>query len=157
MVRSKQKGKPATPHVKINPSTEVQVRNEFKPRSTATHKLSWQLGAFDWTGPWCGSHVDRSSLLELIASKIKAFESMTWGELKDDHHHYIEVSKLNKVAEDRLSEIKQDDVDQIFSLRLNGTHRLYGIRAGAALKVLWYDVGHGDNGDCVCRSVLKHT
>lgn len=74
----------------------------------------------------------------------------------NNNHHFIPAQKLNKVARERLVDLKIYE-DEIFSLRLTGTHRIYGIRYGTVLFILWYDTDHGDNDTCVCRSHLKHT
>lgn len=42
-------------------------------------------------------------------------------------------------------------------VRITGKHRLYGFMRGAVFNVLWYDLDHGDNDTCVCRSRKKHT
>lgn len=63
---------------------------------------------------------------------------------------------MNKVAQDRLFE-KRIEAESLISLRLTGTHRLYGYMTGRVFNILWYDDDHGDNAECVCRSRLKHT
>lgn len=78
---------------------------------------------------------------------------MTWAEIsqvagdrrRGNNHHHIGVEDLTREAQKRLSEINQDDVDGIFSFRLAGRKRIYGIREGRVLKLLWYDPFHGDN------------
>lgn len=63
---------------------------------------------------------------------------------------------MNKTAYDRLFDL-QIECDSLISLRLNGTHRLYGYMQNSAFCILWYDADHGDNADCVCRSNKRHT
>ena len=88
--------------------------------------------------------------------KLQSYEQQTWGEIEGKKNHFIDVETLNKCAQDRLEELKIIE-DQIFSLRLNGSLRIYGLRPKSALIILWYDNNHGNNNTCVCRSNLKHT
>ena len=87
-----------------------------------------------------------------ILPKLRMFESMTWQEIlsasgakkkgRGNHHHSVAVEKLSKDAQKRLKEIKLDDVESLFSLRLTGRKRLYGIRDGRVFKFIWYDREH---------------
>lgn len=71
-------------------------------------------------------------------------------------NHSIEVKKLNKIASDRLEQL-YIEAEALLSLRLTGTHRIYGYMNGAVFNILWIDLMHGDNEQCVCRSHKKHT
>ena len=85
---------------------------------------------------------------------------MTWDEIakatggkkkgRGNNHHFVQVEKLTKKAKDRLVELKQEDVSELFSLRLTGQTRIYGMRDRRALKLLWYDKYHGTNALAVC-------
>ena len=82
---------------------------------------------------------------------------MTWaaimaasgGRRRGTNHHPVKVEKLTRQAKNRLEEIGQDDVDELFSLRLTQTQRIYGIRDRRALRLLWFDRHHGNNGRAV--------
>ena len=82
---------------------------------------------------------------------------MTWAEImraaggraRGANHHFVEVGNMTKRAKARLAEIGQDDVSELFSLRLDATKRIYGIRDRRALKLLWYDPHHGANARAV--------
>ena len=83
----------------------------------------------------------------------------TWREILVDskkQNHSIEVGSLNKAASDRLVELYVE-AEALISLRLTGTHRVYGYIKGAVFNILWVDLEHGDNTACVCRSRKKHT
>jgi len=81
---------------------------------------------------------------------------MTWNEIlitnKHQNHSSVSLDKLGKDALDRLRKIKQDDVEALVSLHLSGKERVWGIRQGEVLKVLWWDAEH-----LVCPSLKKHT
>lgn len=82
---------------------------------------------------------------------------MTWDEIakasggrtQGNNHHFVRVEKLTKQAKDRLAELKQEDVSELFSLRLTAQKRIYGVRDRRALKLLWYDKHHGRNTQAV--------
>lgn len=94
-----------------------------------------------------------------ILPKLRDYERQTWGEIlisSKKQNHSIDVNLLNKVAQDRLIDLRVE-ASSIISLRLSGKHRLYGYLCGRVFCILWYDDDHGDNKTCVCRSHLKHT
>ena len=82
---------------------------------------------------------------------------MTWDEImraaggraRGNNSHFVSVENLTRQAKDRLIEVRQDDVSELFSLRLTATKRIYGIRDRRALKLLWYDPHHGSNARAV--------
>lgn len=108
--------------------------------------------------PFTKEHVG-DLIWEEILPRLKAFETQTWSEIlvKDKkQNHAINVYDLNKTAQERLEE-KYIEAEALISLRITGTHRLYGYMEGSVFHILWYDNEHGDNETCVCRSHKKHT
>jgi hypothetical protein len=94
-----------------------------------------------------------------ILPRLKALESQTWEEIllkSKMQNHSIDTAKLNKIAQDRLAE-KYIEAESLISLRLSGTHRIYGYMTESVFNILWYDDDHGDNESCVCKSRLRHT
>jgi hypothetical protein len=49
-------------------------------------------------------------------------------------------------------DLKLDDLDTLFSFRVTGATRVFGVVRREYLRVLWYDPDHK-----VCPSKLKHT
>lgn len=104
----------------------------------------------DMDGDWGRSRVTAQVWGEAILPKLWGFDSMTWGEIMGasggraagTNHHPVKVEDLSKAARDRLREIELDDVEELFSLRLDGRKRIYGIRDGRILELLWYDPDH---------------
>ena len=90
---------------------------------------------------------------------LQGWETQTWGDIlinAKKQNHSIEVRELNKVASDRMVELYVE-AEAVISLRLTGTHRIYGyIMKDAVFNILWIDLEHGDNNTCVCRSRKKH-
>lgn len=90
---------------------------------------------------------------------FKSLETRTWSEIlvkSKKNNHSIDVRKLNTIAQKRLTELYVEQ-DSIISLRLQGTHRIYGYMVGKVFNILWYDSEHGDNDTCVCRSSKRNT
>ena len=102
----------------------------------------------DKEGKW-GQAALKGSWWDEIYSKLQNFESMTWaaifeqsgGRSRGTNSHEVPVSKLGREAQKRLRSMGYE-VDSIFSLRLKGLVRIYGIREGAVLKILWFDKKH---------------
>jgi hypothetical protein len=104
--------------------------------------------------PFGWQAIGREKLAD-VRAKLAAFESMTWNEILIDRkkqNHSIEIWQLCKEAQDRLSELGLADVERIISLRLSGLERIWGLRQGVAMLVLWWDPDHQ-----ICPSILKHT
>lgn len=129
-----------------NPRAAVAPQNFDKERP------SWGLQTIEKDGPFGWSKIPHKELWDNIIKKLGEFETMTWAEIKGPNNHFISIDKCDKKAQKRLKDIDQDDVDQLFSLRLMGKYRVFGIMEGAKLKILWCDPDH-----LVCPSKLKHT
>ena len=90
----------------------------------------------------------------VILERLVAFERQTWSEITIDAkkaNHHINVSRFIKEAQKRLDELKIVD-DELFSLRLSGTERLFGILTDGVFQIIWYDCNHE-----ICPSHKKHT
>ncbi|HST60034.1 MAG TPA: hypothetical protein VLK84_15115 [Longimicrobium sp.] len=105
----------------------------------------------DLGGPWCWSALGGNSLREVL-QRMRELESMTWHAITETGSHFIETSALSRPARERLVTIQQDDVDQVYSVRVTGRRRIIGLRDGGVLRVLWWDPEHE-----VCPSAKKHT
>lgn len=114
--------------------------------------ISWHLGTLDRKGPYGWHNVDVDTMWRRIHCKLSAIESLTWSELASQGSHAVPVADLCKDARTRLSDIQQDDLDDLYSLRLSGKERIWGIRDRHVLKVIWWDPNHE-----VCVSKKKHT
>lgn len=92
----------------------------------------------------------RYYFMDDIYPKLKSYETQTWHEIEKMVHgskgksknHPIPVSNLKPYAKKRLKELGLDDLEELFSLRLDQNCRIYGKRVGACLQILWIDDGH---------------
>lgn len=143
----------------------VQASNPrigVNPSSYDNQRISWQFSRLDHEHDrWGWGRLEAQQCWELFTSgQLHHIESMTWQQLKSaaggrnggTNSHSIPVENLSPDAQRRLSELKLDDQDAVFSLRLTGKLRVIGFQAGSAFRVLWYDPEHE-----VCVSNKRNT
>lgn len=106
------------------------------------HPLAWRFSSCDPEGPFCWSNITPPDKLREVMGKLHEFETKSWKELMDGGSHPIPTHKLEKVARDRLSEMDRDDIDELMSFRLTGTNRVWCIKSGHIMRVLWWDPDH---------------
>lgn len=119
-----------------------------------------------WKFSWCDK--EKWSIKEENVQKVfwdeifphlQNLETQKWSEIlvtSKKYNHSIDTNLLNKVAVDRL-ECLNIEAESLISLRITGTHRIYGYNIGSVFYIIWVDLDHGDNNLCVCRSHKKHT
>jgi hypothetical protein len=152
----RQKIKPS-PHKK--PLAVKAIESAKIPRSIfgpdpMRQNPAWRVSLMGMVSPF-GWHEIQPEKLREVREKLRDFESMTWNEIlvaQQHRNHEVTVDRLCKEARDRLEEIGQADIEQLVSLRLSGPERVWGIRSGNILNVLWWDPEHS-----VCPSPKKHT
>jgi hypothetical protein len=121
----------------------------------------WSFQIFDPEGGWRangGRGLDTDVFVREVISKLRQFETMTWGEILSATHgkqgksnsHAVELGKITPDAQKRLQEFNLDDADELISLRLTGVYRIWGLRDGQVLRILWFDEAHQ-----VCPSLLR--
>jgi hypothetical protein len=103
----------------------------------------------DLGGPWGWSNVQEAELVE-IQEKLGHLEAESWASLSGDRHHRVRVAQIIGDAQARLRQIARDDLDHLWSIRLTGRNRVWGILHGSAFYVLWWDPRHE-----VCPSLKK--
>lgn len=111
----------------------------------------FKAGQMDMGGPWGWSKFDPWQLQEFL-QKIFDSQKLTWQALRENGSHFVEVGTLCPAAQKRLTELQKDEYAELFSLRLTGKNRVWGIKDGNILWLLWWDPEHQ-----VCPSHKKHT
>jgi hypothetical protein len=139
----------------LSKSIETQGGKNLPRQSSATPDQmfpQWSFELLDIGGIWCIKNISPEHLSDLMG-RLKNLETMAWAEIKQSTgSHHVEKEQLIKPAQNRLIEIGQDDIDELFSLRITGERRLWGILQNHILQILWWDPHHA-----VCPSHLKHT
>jgi hypothetical protein len=143
-----------TPKNQYNPPLRGKVaRHEETNASVATERFRWTFKDADTNGPYTilGSQVDH--LVFDLIGKLQEYESMHWADVEGPTgSHFVPVENFSPDAQRRLEEINQNDVESLFSLRMKGKERLWGLRDRAVLRLIWWDPDHA-----VCPSFKKHT
>lgn len=132
-------------------SDSKQVRHGGNPDSYKTKNPTWSFRLLDQSYPkW--SFSDTEPLYSKIICKLASLEGMTWAEIESasggkkpghgSNSHFIPISEIDSEAQKRLRDRHMDDIDELFSLRLGGTERIWGILESSTLQVLWYDRNH---------------
>jgi hypothetical protein len=111
----------------------------------------WRIGRIDAGGPWCPHEMTADDFGALL-KRLKDFETMTWPEIERGGSHFIGTESLIAEAQKRLADLHLDDFEQLFSLRLHGKPRLWGLRFGSIFSALWWDAEHA-----ICPAPKKHT
>lgn len=133
------------------PPAGKQVRVSEQPESSNTQSPAWQFHKRDKDhATWGWDKLSDADFRALLHDVLCNFESMTWAEIlkaaggrnHGNNHHLIPVEKCCKEAQQRLVDLHLDDLDDIFSLRLDGKTRLFGIRDGRVLRFIWHDPDH---------------
>lgn len=139
------------PAWKAEPQPAKEVRFQTTPESTNQQTPAWQFHKRDREhAAWGWDRLSHQEFCDLVYDKLANFESMTWDEIlkaaggrnRGNNSHNVTLEKCCKDARDRLAELMQDDIDELFSLRLTGTHRLWGIKEGRVLRFIWNDPDH---------------
>lgn len=109
----------------------------------------WRFASFDWDGPWGIAACLTKDWRKHVESHLASIESMTWaviegaagGKSQGTNSHAMHRGQFCKAARDRLAAINNLS-DAFFSLRLENTVRIYGMRDDHCLRILWFDPYH---------------
>ena len=119
-----------------------------------SERPTWRVSQLETCDPF-GWHALDAATAHEVRARLGAFESMTWSQIligAGHQNHRIGIGQLCKRAQDRLVALRQDDIDELVSLRVNARARVWGIADEATLRLLWWDPEHQ-----VCPALLKHT
>lgn len=122
-----------------DPVKKARLPNE--PDFDDGNPLAWRFSASDKGGPFAWTIAEDGKFREII-EKLYEFEGKNWNEITGGGSHLIAVDQLSRDAKDRLVEIRRDDLDELVSLRLTGPNRVWCIKSGHILRVLWWDENH---------------
>lgn len=129
------------PRIEPNPLPAVPLRRPV-----------WRVRRMDITGPWCFLARNSIDSIAMLQKRLSELETMSWQEIDKTHSHFVGVDGCSKEAQDRLKELRLDDLDQLYSLRVTGKFRVFGIREEHVFDLLWCDPDHE-----VYPSHKKHT
>lgn len=144
---------------KKNPKIDKKIKSQLgkkEPREGVNVRQylqqtpNWQIRLIDNEGDWSWNKVNQKTWGDDILPKLANYESMTWAEIEQasggrkrgNNSHFVARNKLSKEAQKRLKELKMDDIDELYSLRLAGKPRIIGKRVGNTLQIMWFDFNH---------------
>jgi hypothetical protein len=140
--------------VKQQPSPQKQPKTAANPDDYYNRNPAWRIARMELADIYGWQNLDATKI-QVIHTKLSGFESMTWREILLDskkQNHTVPVQNLCKSARDRLIILNLDDLDEITSLRLSGTERIWGVINQGIMELLWWDPNHE-----VYPSIKKHT
>lgn len=131
------------PRIAIQPFSHGKTpRLGADPESFHKRAPSWRVQKLEMVDPFGWHAVDRDTA-NYIKGKLGEFETMTWGViLNSRNNHNVSVEKICKDAQERLTALRQDDIEEVLSLRLSGKHRIWGILSEGVCTLLWWDPEH---------------
>lgn len=139
--------------------TSKKTSKIFDPNDYKSTQPVWSFKFADFEHDcWKVEHEDFVS--KSILKKLKDFEGMTWqeidsasgGKTKGTNNHFISFKEMIKDAQNRARELKLLEYEELYSLRLGGRNRLYGILNNGIFYIVWYDYDHS-----ICPSTKKNT
>jgi hypothetical protein len=128
----------------FDPSAAKEPSLGVDPDQAAqTERLSWRLSMLDMGGGCLSWKECGRAKLEEIHQKLCHHEKMSLKEFYARRGtNKIPVYKLKKVARDRLDQLKLDDIEELFEIRLSGKGRIWGTMTGPIFNLLWWDPNH---------------
>jgi hypothetical protein len=119
------------------------------PESYLQQRPVWRFSWFDWDGPWGLTACAARNYRRHIEEHLAQFETMTWQEIlnaaggrgvgRGNNSHHIERDRFTREARRRLEDasIPADEL-----LRPDNCTRIYGVREGSCLRIVWFDPFH---------------
>lgn len=133
--------------------TQHKTPKNAEPTSDARSPVfSFKLfDDFDWH---VSGHQEGEAEFQSVVRKLRDYEKRSWNEIKQDRNrdHPVSADNLIKSAQERLRIIRQDDASELWRFRFNSRQRIWGIKVGNTLQILWWDPHHQ-----ICPSTLKNT
>jgi len=80
------------------------------------------------------------------AKELADLERLTWRELVaggyQRRYNHCPASEMSRLAQDRPMELKLDDFETLFSIRIDQKKRLWGLLHDGIFRLLWWDPDH---------------
>jgi hypothetical protein len=110
---------------------------------------SFALADLERESPW-GWHGLGDDCAKVL-TRLAQLEGETWAEIRSEasgaghtRNHSVPTDQLSGPAQARLAALGLDDVEHVYSFRLGGRERVWGIvlPGSFACYLLWWDPGH---------------
>jgi len=119
-----------------------KIPSYLGPTNLEGQHLAWRFSGADLQDPF-GCHALDFAAYQSLWERMRAFEKMNTDELnRTGSYHDISVRLLSKLAKERLASMRLDDVEVVHSFRITGGCRLWCMKFGNIMSVLWWDPNH---------------
>jgi hypothetical protein len=146
------KNKKQKPKLAFKPRFEKKPTiGAVNPSAYLSEKPMWRLRSMRTKDPYGWHSIERDEML-IVIERLKSFETMTWQEVERSGSHWISCDEICKDAQGCLEEDWQGGAEQVFSLRMGGKPRVWGIIDERVFYILWFDPNHQ-----ICPAPKKHT
>lgn len=112
--------------------------------SVMDRKAAWRINRIQMADPY-GWHELPLTEIAYIKSKLSEYERRTWNEIfvKDKHwNHPLPVSEFKCSKARKWMRDNMPDQDQLWTLRLSGAERIWGVFSDGIYLVLFWDPKH---------------
>jgi hypothetical protein len=129
--------------LKADQSQSEKIPRAEKQDDSESKTVQWCFRLFDHSKDWRSGSIDHVGFCE-VGGHFKDYSQRTWSEIRarGDRDHPISCGKLRTEVVNRLKELKLDDVDEIWSFHFSARSRLWGVKLGHIMQVLWWDPDH---------------
>ena len=137
-VNEGEKGKRETPNKTPRSDPNIQISDMQK-------KPTWRIECIDLDGPFGWKNIERKEFFNFILPKLKEIENKYWSEISisgKKYYHQVGIDVISKEAKNRLRQLQLDENPKLLSLHLSSKKRIWGIKIGNVIKVLWWDPEH---------------
>lgn len=134
---------------KKEPKFSQQVPGIKEPRSInfvsyGNLKAAWRINKIQLVDPY-GWHKLTFKEISDIREKLSDFETMTWNEIfvvAKKRNHPIRVDQLRCEHARRWMKVHMSDQPLLWTLRLTGPERVWGIFSEGAYQIIFWDPNH---------------
>jgi hypothetical protein len=126
------------------PDSQKKARIAENPDSFNNRKAAWHLGRIQMAAPYGWQELTLKEV-DYIRSKLALFEKNTWNQIfveDKKRNHPIEVSALKCIEAKRWMKQNMPDQPTLWTLRLAGAERIWGIYSEGAYQILFWDPKH---------------
>lgn len=134
-------------HTSANPTTSKRPFRTAPTQDENRRRISWRFQMLDLDGPhsWLTLQgTQRRGVLDKMAEfeRNTAEAWVSQGHGANKRLKRIPVENLCADAQQRLRQIKRDDLDVLWEFRLTGSQRIWCVRYDETMWLLWWDPNH---------------
>jgi hypothetical protein len=130
--------------VKESPSGEKSPKTASEPPSYTDSKASWRVCKIQLIDPYGWHELDPAGVGE-VQAKLSTFEKSTWKELfvvNARQNHRVPASELKCPVARQWMKDNMPDQPYLWTLRLSGQERIWGILSEGAYLIVFWDPHH---------------